>query len=62
MGRVIHCLIRIGLGQVGKGDLAANAGLLLVPICKRGLAGDGLLRRQRRWKKRSGRGKDDGKL
>jgi hypothetical protein len=31
------------LGQIGKGDLAAHAGLLLIPIGECRLASDGLL-------------------
>ena len=61
MGRVVDGLIGLGLGQVGESDLAADAGLLLIPIGERGLAGDGLLRRQRRRKKHGGCDEDDGK-
>ena len=42
---VVDRLVGLGLGQVGQSDLAADAGLLLVPVGECGLAGDGLLRR-----------------
>jgi hypothetical protein len=41
---IAHCFFRLRLGQVGERDLATDAGLLLVPVSKGGLAGDGLLR------------------
>jgi hypothetical protein len=41
MRRVVDGLIGLGLGQVGERDLAADAGLLLVPIGECGLTGDG---------------------
>ena len=51
-GVLFDSLVRLGLGQVGESDLAANAGLLLVPVGEGGLAGDRLLRMERRRKKR----------
>jgi hypothetical protein len=43
--RVVHSLIGIRLGRVGKSDLAANARPLQAPIRECGLTGDGLPRR-----------------
>ena len=40
VGSVVDGLGGVGLGQVGERDLAANAGLLLVPIGEGSLAGD----------------------
>jgi hypothetical protein len=37
---VLDRLIGVGLGQVGEGDLVADAGLLLVPVGEGGLAGE----------------------
>ena len=59
VGRVVHCLFRIGLGQVSEAYLAPNAGMLLVPICECGLAGDGLLSWERCGKNRDRCGEDD---
>jgi len=42
---VVDGLVGLGLGKVGESDLAADAGLLLIPVGEGGLAGDGLLRR-----------------
>jgi hypothetical protein len=57
---VVNGLFGLGLRQVGESDFTSNAGLLLVPISKCCLAGDGLLRRQRRGKKHGG-GQDEGR-
>ena len=59
VGRVVHCLFRIGLGQVSEGYLAPNAGMLLVPICECGLASDGLLSRESCGKNQDRGGEDD---
>jgi hypothetical protein len=61
MRRVVDRLCRIGLGQVGKGDFATDAGLLLAPIGERSLAGDGLLRREKQGKKYGGSNENDGR-
>jgi hypothetical protein len=42
---VVDGLVGLGLGKIGESDLAADAGLLLVPVGEGGLTGDGLLRR-----------------
>src|ERR1019366_6290133 len=60
MGRVVDCLLGLGLGEVCKGDLAANAGLLLVPIGECSPTGDGLLGRKCRREKHGGYEQDGG--
>jgi hypothetical protein len=60
VGRVVHCLFGIRLGQVSEGYFAPDAGMLLFPICECGLAGDGLLSLERCGEKHDRCGEDDG--
>jgi hypothetical protein len=53
---VVDGLVGLGLRKVGNSDFASNAGLLLAPIGKGCLAGDGLLRRKGCRKKQGGCG------
>jgi hypothetical protein len=53
MRGIVDGLAGLGLGKVGESDLAADAGLLLIPVSESSLTGDRLLRMERRRKKRS---------
>src|SRR5271168_4557971 len=61
-GAVVDGLGGLGLGQIGDGDLAADAGLLLVVAGEGGFAGDGLLGRERRGEKHGGGNENGGGL
>jgi hypothetical protein len=53
IGAVIYRLRRLGLWQVGQGDLSPDARLLLRVVGEGGLTSDRLLGMERRRKKRS---------